>query len=74
MTRELEEVTWRKSSWSGPDGGNCVEVAQFSGGRRGVRDSKNPLGPVLVCEGSAWEMFIDGLKEGARRTFCGGMG
>ncbi|MEU4230814.1 DUF397 domain-containing protein [Nonomuraea sp. NPDC026600] len=44
LTRELETATWRKSTRSGPDGGNCVEVAELSGKRRGVRDSKNPAG------------------------------
>lgn len=36
---------WRKSSFSGSNGGNCVEVAS---GLRALRDSKNPGGPVLV--------------------------
>ncbi|MCD0447830.1 DUF397 domain-containing protein [Actinocorallia sp. API 0066] len=33
--------TWRKSSYSGGGGGNCVEVASLPGSV-GVRDSKNP--------------------------------
>lgn len=40
-------MKWRKSSRSGPQGGNCVEVAFLPSGV-GVRDSKNPDGPVLV--------------------------
>ncbi|WP_344941982.1 DUF397 domain-containing protein [Sphaerisporangium flaviroseum] len=48
MTRELQDTTWHKSSRSGPGGGNCVEVALLSGGHRGVRDSKDPAGPILV--------------------------
>jgi hypothetical protein len=36
-------VVWRKSSASGGDGGNCVEVASIGA----VRDSKNPAGPTL---------------------------
>ncbi|MFB4303309.1 DUF397 domain-containing protein [Actinomadura sp. NTSP31] len=31
---------WRKSSYSGGDEGNCVEVADLNG-RIGVRDSKD---------------------------------
>ena len=33
-------LTWRKSSYSGSSGGQCVEVA--ASGRVLVRDSKNP--------------------------------
>lgn len=38
-------TTWRKSSFSGSNGGSCVEVANSLGA---VRDSKNPAGPVLA--------------------------
>ncbi|MGW4638597.1 DUF397 domain-containing protein [Sphaerisporangium sp. NPDC004334] len=65
LIRELRKAEWIKSTHSGSNGGNCVEVARLSGSRRGVRDSKDPLGPVLVCEGAAWEVFVGGLKEGA---------
>jgi hypothetical protein len=37
-------MAWRKSSFSGSNGGSCVEVA---GTLRAVRDSKNP-GAVLT--------------------------
>ncbi|MFC4584742.1 DUF397 domain-containing protein [Sphaerisporangium corydalis] len=58
LTEELELATWCKSSWSGPDGGNCVEVARLSERRRGVRDSKDATGPALVVTGHAWDAFI----------------
>ncbi|MGN9837945.1 DUF397 domain-containing protein [Nonomuraea sp. H19] len=64
LTRELNTATWRKSTRSGPDGGNCVEVAELSGGRRGVRDSKNPTGPALVFTHGEWDAFIGGVKAG----------
>jgi hypothetical protein len=38
-------MTWRKSSFSGSNGGSCVEVANTLGA---LRDSKNPTGPVLT--------------------------
>ena len=41
---DLTSATWRKSSYSGGNGGNCVEVAVLAGGRRAVRDSKDPAG------------------------------
>ena len=49
---------WRKSSYSGGNGGtDCVEVAASS-----VRDSKNP-GPVLTFPASQWKSFLATLKE-----------
>jgi Domain of unknown function (DUF397) len=39
------EPTWRKSSYSSDQGGNCGEVADLPDGGRGVRDSKDPAGP-----------------------------
>ncbi|MEV4100169.1 DUF397 domain-containing protein [Nonomuraea sp. NPDC049649] len=64
LTRELDTATWRKSTRSGPDGGNCVEVAELPGGRRGVRDSKTLNGPVLVFTSGEWAAFICGVKDG----------
>ncbi|TMR99042.1 DUF397 domain-containing protein [Nonomuraea basaltis] len=64
LNRELNTATWRKSTRSGPDGGNCVEVAELSGGRRGVRDSKNPTGPALVFTPGEWSAFVGGVKAG----------
>ncbi|WP_442939439.1 DUF397 domain-containing protein [Nonomuraea sp. SYSU D8015] len=48
----------------GSNGGNCVEVAKLSGGRRGVRDSKNPTGPALIFTPGEWKAFISGVKDG----------
>ncbi|MEU0567569.1 DUF397 domain-containing protein [Nonomuraea sp. NPDC005983] len=64
LMRELGTATWRKSTRSGPDGGNCVEVAELSGGRRGVHDSKNPAGPALIFTPGEWDAFIGGVKDG----------
>ena len=64
LNRELQTATWRKSTRSGSDGGNCVEVAELSGGRRGVRDSKNPAGPALVFTAGEWDALIEGVKNG----------
>ncbi|WP_326637948.1 MULTISPECIES: DUF397 domain-containing protein [unclassified Streptosporangium] len=41
VDHELSEATWVKSPFSGGNGGECVEVAKLSGGRVGVRDSKD---------------------------------
>ncbi|GAA2854892.1 DUF397 domain-containing protein [Streptosporangium fragile] len=65
LTRELRTAPWIKSSRSGSNGGNCVEVASLSGGRRGVRDSKDPHGPVLVFGPGEWNAFLGAVKSGA---------
>ncbi|NUT50462.1 MAG: DUF397 domain-containing protein [Saccharothrix sp.] len=50
-------MNWRKSSYSGPNGGDCVEVAHATDAAR-VRDSKNPDGPVLRFDTTAWSRFL----------------
>jgi hypothetical protein len=67
---ELRNVRWRKSSFSGPTGGNCVETAALAEGRIAVRNSRFPAGPALVFTGSAWEAFIGrcGPADWARLT------
>lgn len=49
---DLRDAVWRKSSRSGSNGGNCVELAALPGAV-GVRDSKNPDGPVLLLSRTA---------------------
>ncbi|NVI86475.1 DUF397 domain-containing protein, partial [Actinomadura sp. BRA 177] len=41
------DIQWRKSSRSGGQGGDCVEVAALTPAIA-VRDSKNPTGPHLT--------------------------
>ncbi|GAA0688647.1 MULTISPECIES: DUF397 domain-containing protein [Streptomyces] len=54
---------WRKSSYSGPgDGNECVEVAA-SPARVSVRAPKAPGQAVLNVSGSAFDEFINALKE-----------
>ncbi|MFD5282787.1 DUF397 domain-containing protein [Streptomyces rubrogriseus] len=59
----LSNVEWRKSSYSGSNGGECVEVAENRPtGTVPVRDSKNPAGPVVTLGAHAWQAFVDGLR------------
>jgi hypothetical protein len=60
----LDGAVWHKSSRSGSNGGDCVEVADNLPGVVAVRDSKNPAGPVLVFTPSEWRAFVDGAKDG----------
>ena len=61
---EAIDPRWRKSSYSGNGGGNCVEVATLAGGMVAVRDSKDPHGPVLMIEAADWRAFIGNIKAG----------
>jgi hypothetical protein len=55
---------WRRSSYSGTqDESECVEVARM-GRAIGVRDSKNPGGPVLALSHRAFRALLDQLKAG----------
>jgi len=56
-TEEPADLTWYKSSHSGPEGGECVEVATTSDTVH-VRDSKNGQGPVLRFPAGGWAAFV----------------
>lgn len=75
---DISHVTWRKASYSGGNGGNCVEVgvwrkASYSGGcvevastaraLVAVRDSKDPNGPALAFAPSGWRSFTEQVTD-----------
>ena len=55
---DLTGAHWRKSTKSGGNGGDCVEVADNLPGVVGVRDSKDPAGPALAFEPASWRAFV----------------
>ena len=59
-----DNLTWRKSSYSGSNGGGCVEVADNLPGVVAVRDSKDPGGPVLAFGLDEWRAFTVAIKAG----------
>ena len=61
----LSDATWRKSSYSGGNGGDCVEIAMLADDSRAVRDSKDPEGPKLVFAPATWRAFTAAVKGGA---------
>jgi hypothetical protein len=61
---DLTDAIWRKSSRSGNNGGNCVEVAANVPGIVAVRDSKDPDGPKLVFTIGEWTAFTGGVRDG----------
>ena len=54
-------VTWRKSSYSGNSGGQCVEVGAAAP-LIAVRDSKDRDGARLAFGREAWEAFAAKVK------------
>ncbi|MGH3186966.1 MAG: DUF397 domain-containing protein [Streptosporangiaceae bacterium] len=60
----MDIMNWRKSSYSGANGGQCAEVATAPGTVL-VRDSKDQDGPVLAVSPKTWEAFAARLKATA---------
>ena len=56
-------LSWTKSSLSFSNS-NCVEVASLPNGGVGVRDSKDPSGPVLRFTPGEWRAFLGGARNG----------
>jgi hypothetical protein len=54
------ESNWRKSSYSGDNGGACVEVATAEAVL--VRDTTDRSGPVVPFTAEAWQAFTSTLK------------
>ncbi len=75
-SESLTGAQWRKSSYSGGTGGDCVECAPLNGaawhkspsgsntggGLVAVRDSKNPGGPAFTVGAAAFEAFVGFLS------------
>jgi hypothetical protein len=60
-------TSWRKSSYSGGDSGDCLEVTPTALPTHiPVRDSKNPTGPALVFTAPAWQAFINAVGAATR--------
>ncbi|MFE2461719.1 DUF397 domain-containing protein [Streptomyces sp. NPDC059402] len=51
------ELTWIRSSYSGAEGGQCLEIAADTQAVL-VRDSKAVPGPVIRVSREAWAGFI----------------
>lgn len=58
-----QDLTWRKSSFSGTNGGACVEVAQTDEGIL-VRNSKRPSEGTIAFTRSEVAAWIAGCKAG----------
>jgi hypothetical protein len=57
----VESGAWRKSTYSGTSGGDCIEIAD---GARAVlvRDTKDRDGGTLEFSPAAWRRFTTSLR------------
>jgi hypothetical protein len=58
---ETIDPTWRKSTYSGNGGADCVEVADAANEVL-VRDTKNRNGGILAFPASAWQTFMMSVR------------
>lgn len=57
----IDSAPWRKSSYSGTNGGDCVEAADMDG-RILVHDTTDRGGVVLSVSPGAWSRFTATLR------------
>jgi len=63
-TPDFTSAEWHKSTYSGDNGGQCVEVA-FHADVVGLRDSKaQGHGPILAFTRTEWDAFVQGVIDG----------
>ncbi|MEU0136377.1 DUF397 domain-containing protein [Streptomyces sp. NPDC006296] len=55
---------WYKSSYSGGDQGECLEVARGYDAVS-VRDSKVSHGPALIASTASWSAFVAAVRNGS---------
>ncbi|QNP71348.1 DUF397 domain-containing protein [Streptomyces roseirectus] len=60
---DLSSVSWRKSSYSNNDGGECLEVSDSIPSLVPVRDSKDPSQGSLLFPADSWAAFVAGIKS-----------
>ncbi|MFE4060963.1 DUF397 domain-containing protein [Streptomyces sp. NPDC059096] len=60
----VPEQAWRKSSYSGSNGGECIEVADGIPHTVPVRDSKTPEGPHLTFPQPTFDAFVHAVRQG----------
>ncbi|MFD3714923.1 DUF397 domain-containing protein [Streptomyces sp. NPDC058677] len=61
-TDEKTGLTWRKSSYSGGEQGQCVEVAETPSAIH-IRDTKDPDGPSLTLTPAGFNAFTRFASE-----------
>ncbi|MFF7634554.1 DUF397 domain-containing protein [Kitasatospora sp. NPDC008050] len=57
MNVEAPQLAWFKSSYSGGQGGECIEIAATPSTIH-IRDSKDHTGPQLTITPTSWTAFL----------------
>ncbi|MFJ4920202.1 DUF397 domain-containing protein [Streptomyces sp. NPDC088725] len=60
--RNPRAASCRKSSYSGGNNGDCVQIADSLPGIAAVRDSKTPEGPATIFSANAWTSFVSAAR------------
>ena len=63
LASELDGVRWLKSQHSNPNGA-CVELAALPSGEIAMRNSRFPVGAVLLYTQAEIIAFLAGAKDG----------
>ncbi|WP_433270773.1 DUF397 domain-containing protein [Micromonospora vinacea] len=61
---DMTGARWRKSTKSGGNGGDCVEVADNLPGVVLVRDTKDRDGDTLTFSRQSWRGFVAMTRDG----------
>lgn len=64
MDEMMKVEQWRKSSYSGNGGADCVEMARLPGSTITTRDSKDPNGPQHRFTFAEMAAFFDAVRQG----------
>lgn len=64
MQHNLPTSQWVKSSYSGDNGGNCLEWQMPSPGTVAVGDSKDRTQGAFVFPATSWSSFVNAVKDG----------
>lgn len=59
---DLSGATWLRAD--GEPGTHSVEIAMLADGHVGMRDGKDPDGPVLIFTPGEWTAFTAGVRDG----------
>lgn len=63
MTKHATTPRWTKSSYSGNQGGECVEIAALAQ-TVGIRDSKDVARGFVQATAPSWTVLTEALRAG----------
>ncbi|WP_085067064.1 DUF397 domain-containing protein [Catenuloplanes japonicus] len=58
----MDNLIWKKSTRSSPNGGHCIEVSVTHASRVLVRDSKTQSDSALCVSMASWQAFVRRIR------------